>query len=56
MDQLGIDYQYPVAKTGIIAKIGQGKANVALRADMDALPIHVRSITWLGCVYIHYML
>jgi IAA-amino acid hydrolase len=37
---MGIDYQYPVAKTGIIVNIGKGKPIVALRADMDALPIH----------------
>jgi len=39
LDELGVRYRAPVARTGIIAEVGQGKPVIALRADMDALPI-----------------
>lgn len=42
LDRMGIRYRYPLAKTGIRAWIGSGGPPfVAVRADMDALPIQV---------------
>ncbi|XP_010545642.1 PREDICTED: IAA-amino acid hydrolase ILR1-like 4 [Tarenaya hassleriana] len=40
LDKMGVSYKYPVAVTGVVGYVGTGQPPfVALRADMDALPI-----------------
>ncbi|KAF6145526.1 hypothetical protein GIB67_012514, partial [Kingdonia uniflora] len=46
LDRMGVSYRYPLAGTGIRAWIGTGGPPfVALRADMDALPIQ-EGVEW----------
>lgn len=39
LDKLGIRVQTGVGKTGVVGRLGEGPPVIALRADMDALPI-----------------
>lgn len=42
LDNMGIQYKYPFANTGIVGFIGSGDPPfVGIRADMDALPMQV---------------
>ncbi len=39
LEKCGIDYTYKYGKCSIVAEIGKGDKIIALRADMDALPV-----------------
>ncbi len=39
LEQLGYRVKRKVGRTGVVAEIGNGKPLIAIRADMDALPL-----------------
>ena len=43
LDKLGITYTNKYGRASIVAEIGQGEKMVALRADMDALPVEEKT-------------
>ncbi|XP_066317305.1 IAA-amino acid hydrolase ILR1-like 6 isoform X2 [Miscanthus floridulus] len=44
LDALGVGFHHLVTRTGVVAMLGTGRPPiVALRADMDVLPIQVRA-------------
>ena len=50
LEDMGVSYRHPVAKTGVVASIGSGSPTVALRADLDALPIQEQTGLEFACV------
>ena len=39
LDKIDIAYTYSYGKGSVVAELGQGDKIIALRADMDALPV-----------------
>jgi IAA-amino acid hydrolase len=39
LKDMDVHFSFPYAKTGVVGRIGKGKPVVALRADIDALPV-----------------
>ncbi len=45
LEKMGYRVQRGVGKTGVVAEIGEGSPCIAIRADMDALPIEEQNTT-----------
>ena len=43
LNKIGIPYTYEYGKSSIVAHLGQGDKMIALRADMDALPVEEKT-------------
>lgn len=43
LDKIGIAYTYEYGKGSVVAELGQGEKMIALRADMDALPVEEKT-------------
>ena len=43
LDKIGIEYTYNYGKCSVVADLGQGDKLIALRADMDALPVEEKT-------------
>ena len=43
LDKIGMTYTYEYGKGSVVAELGQGDKMIALRADMDALPIEEKT-------------
>ncbi|MBQ7037091.1 MAG: amidohydrolase [Clostridia bacterium] len=43
LDKIGIPYTYEYGKGSVVAHLGQGDKMIALRADMDALPVEEKT-------------
>jgi metal-dependent amidase/aminoacylase/carboxypeptidase family protein len=43
LESMGIEYTLKYGKGSVVAEIGNGSETVALRADMDALPVEEKT-------------
>ena len=43
LDKAGIPYTYKYGKSSVVAELGKGNTTIALRADMDALPVEEKT-------------